>query len=189
MSTCPPHPSQPTTPFNPSAIPSLTHVHSNFAPNYTSFSPTYHPAETPMPAHKKRRVDDDLLPSFTSPASGSTTDHIKALTAEIEQPEKKLDKLTKERETFRYKKRAPRLDVRQKLDAIFNVVKDVAKWTLGEFLFKLKNEDGTKFHRSSTHAATVSQFLQGQTTYSPSDILDAWFRNSDGGTIRVLTHR
>ena len=117
-----------------------------------------------MPAHKKRRVDDDLLPSFTSPASGSTTDHIKALTTAIEQPEKKLDKLTKERETFRYKKRAPRLDVRQKLDAIFNVVKDVAKWTLGEFLFKLKNEDSTKFHRSSTHAAMVSQFLQGQTT-------------------------
>jgi len=139
-----------------------------------------------MPAHKKRRVDDDLLPSFVSPGSGSTADnqlHIKALTAEIEQLQKKLDKLTKEREMFGYKKRAPRLDVREKLDAIFKVVKDVAKWTLGEFLyhvFKLKNEDGTKFHRSSTHAATVSQFLQGQTTYSPSDILDAWFRNSDG---------
>src|SRR6266436_6033045 len=139
-----PYPSQPTSPFNPSAIPSLTHVHSNFAPNYTSFSPTYHPAETPMPAHKKRRVDDDLLPSFVSPGSGSTADnqlHIKALTAEIEQLQKKLDKLTKEREMFGYKKRAPRLDVREKLDAIFKVVKDVAKWTLGEFLyhvFKLK---------------------------------------------------
>jgi len=44
-----------------------------------------------------------FLPSFTSPASGSTADnqlHIKALTTEIEQLQKKLDKLTKERETF-----------------------------------------------------------------------------------------
>jgi hypothetical protein len=80
-----------------------------------------------MPAHKKRRVDDDLLPSFTSPASGSTADnqlHIKALAAEIEQLQKKLEKLTKERETFGYKKRAPRLDVRQKLDAIFKCLLD-----------------------------------------------------------------
>ena len=84
---------------------------------------------------------------------------------------------------LRYKKQAPRLDVRQKLDAIFRAVKDVAKWILGKFLyqlFKLKNEDGMKFHHSSTHAAMVSQFLQGQTTYSPSDILDVWLQNSDG---------
>ena len=84
---------------------------------------------------------------------------------------------------LRYKKQAPRLNVGQKLDAMFKAVKEVAKWTLGEFLyhiFKLKNEDGTKISRSSTHAATVSQFLEGQTIYSPSDILDAWFRNPDG---------
>src|SRR6202050_1360211 len=89
----------------------------------------------------------------------------------------------KEREMLGYKKRVPRLDVGQKLHAIFKAVKEVAKWTLGEFLyhiFKLKNEDGTKFSRSSTHAATVSQFLEGQTIYGPSDILDAWFRNPDG---------
>ena len=80
-----------------------------------------------MPAHKKQRIDDDLLPSFASPASGSTADNqldIKALTVEIEQLQKKLDKLTKERETFGYKKRAPRLDVRQKLDAIFKCLLD-----------------------------------------------------------------
>ena len=48
----------------------------------------------------------------------------------------------KEWEMLGYKKRAPRLDVGQKLDAIFKAVKEVAKWTLGEFLyhvFKLKN--------------------------------------------------
>ena len=86
-----------------------------------------------------------------------------------------------------YKKQVPRLDVGQKLDAIFKTIKEVAKWMLGEFLhhiFKSKNEDGTKFSRSSTHTATVSQCLQGQTIYSPSDILDMWFWNSDG---RVLT--
>ena len=139
-----------------------------------------------MPARKKRHVDDDLLPLFTSPAPDSTADNqsrIRAPTAEIEQLQKNLDQLIKEREMLGYKKRAPRLDVGQRLHAIFKAVKEVAKWTLGEFLyhvFKLKNEDGTKFSRSSTHVATISQFLQGQTIYSPSDILDAWFRNRDG---------
>jgi hypothetical protein len=47
-----PYPSQSTTPFNPLATPSLNPVHSNFAPNYTSFSPEYHPSETPMPARQ-----------------------------------------------------------------------------------------------------------------------------------------
>jgi hypothetical protein len=92
---------------------------------------------------------------------------IEALTAEIELWKKKLDRLTKEREMLRYKKQEPRLDVKQKLDAIFRAVKDVAKWILGEFLyhlFKLKNKDGTKFHHLSTHTTMVSQFLQGQTT-------------------------
>ena len=118
----PPYPSQSTTPFNPLATPSLNLVHSNFAPNYTSFSPACHPSETPIPARKKRRVDDDLLPSFTSPAPDSTADNqsrIKALTTEIERLQKNLAQLTKEPEMLGYKKRAPRLDVGQKSDAIF----------------------------------------------------------------------
>jgi len=97
----PPYPSQSTTPFNPSATPSLNPVHSHFAPNYTSFSLAYHPFETPMPARKKGRVDDDPLPSFTSPAPDSTADNqsrIKALTTEIEWLQKNLAQLTKERE-------------------------------------------------------------------------------------------
>ena len=146
-----PYPSQSTAPFNPSATPSLNPVHSYFTSNYTSFTPAYYPSETPMPARKKRRIDDDLLPLFTSPAPDSTADNqslIRALTAEIEQLQKNLYQLIKEREILGYKKRAPGLDVGQKLDAIFKAVKEVAKWTLGEFLyhvFKLKNEDGTKF--------------------------------------------
>src|ERR1700683_5611433 len=71
----------------------------------------------------------------------------------------------------------------QKLDAMFKAVKEVAKWTLGEFLyhvFKLKNEDGTKISRSSTHAAQVSKFLVGQHIYSPAYILNAWIRKPDG---------
>jgi len=47
---------------------------------------------------------------------------IKALTAEIEQLQKTLDQLMKEREMLGYKKQAPRLDVGQKLDAIFKAV-------------------------------------------------------------------
>ena len=54
-----------------------------------------------MPAQKKRRVDDDLLPLFTSPAPDSTADNqsrIRALTMEIEWLQKNLAQLTKERE-------------------------------------------------------------------------------------------
>jgi hypothetical protein len=96
-----PYPSQSTTPFNPLATPSLNPVHSNFTPNYSSFTPAYHPSETPMPARKKRHVDDDLLPLFTSPAPDSTADNqsrIKAPTTEIEQLQKNLAQLRKERE-------------------------------------------------------------------------------------------
>lgn len=55
--------------------------------------------------------------------------------------------------------------------------------SLGEFLyhtFKLEDEDGIKSGRSGEVAATVSQFLRGNTKYSPCDIIDAWFRNRDG---------
>ncbi|KAF8223745.1 hypothetical protein L208DRAFT_1025305, partial [Tricholoma matsutake] len=52
-----------------------------------------------------------------------------------------------------------------------------------EFLyevFRLKNEDGYKVHRSKRHAGMVQCFLQGNTRHTPAMIIDAWFRNSDG---------
>jgi len=60
-----------------------------------------------MPARKKRCINDDLLPSFTSPAPDSTADNqscIKALTMEIEQLQKNLAQLMKEWEMLGYKK-------------------------------------------------------------------------------------
>src|ERR1700683_1795727 len=89
---------------------------------------------------------------------------------------KKLDKLMKERELLGYKKRVPRLSITQKLDAMIKAIDGVAKWTLGEFLyhlFKLVNDNNAR-------TFFKSQFLQGRTTYGPSDILDAWFRHPDG---------
>jgi len=161
----------------------LAPVHSGFTPLYTPISHQYYLPDTPMPLHKKQRVDDETLPSFISPPTDNIQSRIKALTAEIEQLQRTLDKLIKEREMLGYNKRSPRLSVVQKLNAMIKTIDDVAKWTLGEFLhhlFKLKNDDGTDIHRSPKHAAMTSQFLQGRTIYGPSDILDAWFRHPDG---------
>ena len=101
-----PHPAQNTTTFNPLQIP-LPPVHTSFTPQYIPFSHEYYTPDTPIPPHKKRRVYDETLPSFASPASaGDSQSLIEALTAEIELLQKKLDKLTKERELLGYKKRA-----------------------------------------------------------------------------------
>jgi hypothetical protein len=175
-----PHPAQNTTTFNPPETP-LPPVHTSFTPQYIPFSQEYYTPDTPILPHKKRRVYDETLPSFSSPspAADSRSLRIEALTAEIEHLQKKLDKLTKERDLLGYKKRAPRLSITQKLDAMIKAIDGVAKWTLGEFLhhlFKLVNDDGAEVHRSPKHAAMMSQFLQGRTKYGPSDILDAWFQ-------------
>jgi hypothetical protein len=124
-----------------------------------------------MPLHKKQRIDDETLPSFTSPPADNIQSCIKALTTEIELLQRTLDKLIKEREMLGYKKRSPRLSVVQKLNAMIKTIDDIAKWTLGEFLhylFKLKNDDGMDIHQSPKHAAMTSQFLQGQTRQTPS---------------------
>ncbi|KAM6489591.1 hypothetical protein JOM56_014913, partial [Amanita muscaria] len=70
----------------------------------------------------------------------------------------------------------------QKLEDVFKAIDD-ANWVLGEFLyhvFRLKDEDGSKRHRSRQHAKLASSFLQGMTRYTPAMIVDAWFRDPDG---------
>ncbi|KAM6488943.1 hypothetical protein JOM56_015579, partial [Amanita muscaria] len=57
----------------------------------------------------------------------------------------------------------------QKLD-VFKAIDD-ANWVLGEFLchlFRLKDEDGNKRHRSRQHAKLAPSFLQGMTRYTPA---------------------
>ncbi|KAM6491593.1 hypothetical protein JOM56_012985 [Amanita muscaria] len=84
--------------------------------------------------------------------------------------------------TSKKPKYSARRNNQQKLEDVFKAIDD-ANWVLGEFLyhvFRLKDEDGSKRHRSRQHAKLASSFLQGMTRYTPAMIVDAWFRDPDG---------
>ena len=101
-----PHPTATSIPL---ATPSAC-VYSGLTPQYTPLSHIYYAPETPIPPHKKRRIDDETLPSFGSPTPEADNPlRIEALTAEIKRLQNRLDQLTKVREMLGYKKRAPRL--------------------------------------------------------------------------------
>lgn len=57
-------------------------------------------------------------------------------------------------------------------------------WSLPDFLYHLflfgKDNTGHKVNRSRRHAASVSRFLQGRSSYSPGQILHLWYTNPDG---------
>jgi len=69
-----------------------------------------------------------------------------------------------------------------KLDSIFLAIKK-EKLTFGEFVYlasRHKDENNQPIQRSQTHATSISSFLQGKTTHTPSMIVDCWYQSADG---------
>ena len=76
----------------------------------------------------------------------------------------------------------PRRNTTDKLATVFNAIRD-ANWTLGEFLyytFQTKDKNGQDVKRTTQHSMYATQFLQGQTTYTPGIILECWYHSADG---------
>ena len=68
------------------------------------------------------------------------------------------------------------------MDHILDAI-DKMDWMLPEFLYNIflfgKDSAGHNIHRSCQHAACVSCFLQGRSSYSPGQILHLWYTNPD----------
>ena len=75
-----------------------------------------------------------------------------------------------------------RKTIGDKLDSVFLAIKK-EKLTFGEFIYlasRHKDENNQPLQRSQTHAASVSSFLQGKTSHTPSMIVDCWYQSVDG---------
>lgn len=87
-----------------------------------------------------------------------------------------------ERTKQKSQRRSPRTDD-EKLDEVLKYIQDNLNWSLGQFLyflFRVEDDDGEEVHRRHRHAAAVSKFLRGQSTYTAAKILNAWLRTPDG---------
>ena len=168
VSTTPAHrppvtPDNLATPRTPiSAHPGHTSQHPLSVGSSTPLIPSQRPLSYQTPsnlAQKRKRSDnkENELPHLPGYTQTSTS--------------------VKKRKPYSARKTTP-----EKLEVVFTAIEE-AKWGLGEFLyevFRLKNEDGDKVHRSKRHAGMVQRFLQGNTRHTPAMIIDAWFRNPDG---------
>lgn len=80
------------------------------------------------------------------------------------------------------KRRSPRTPT-QKLDQFFDFLDKDLDWSYGMLLYhvsRLEDEKGQPVHRSHKHAAVISKFYRGQSTFTPADLLFAFLRTPDG---------
>jgi hypothetical protein len=135
----------------PSRPPVLTNA--NFG------GPCIQPYYSPSPSTRKRKLNDEN--SFTL----------------LHQTQHSSPGIKRSRSSLGILPLSDRMD--HVLDAI-----DEMDWTLPEFLYNIflfgKDSAGHNVHRSRRHAACVSRFLQGRSSYSPGQILHLWYTNPDG---------
>ncbi|KAF8810223.1 hypothetical protein BYT27DRAFT_7186656 [Phlegmacium glaucopus] len=75
-----------------------------------------------------------------------------------------------------------RKTTRDKLDAIFLAIHK-EKLTFGEFIYLAschKDKNNQPLQRSQTHATSISSFLQGKTSHTPTMIVQCWYQSTDG---------
>lgn len=75
-----------------------------------------------------------------------------------------------------------RKTTRDKLDAIFLALQK-ERLSFGEFIFlasRHKDKNNQPIQRSQTHAMSISSFLQGKTSHTPSMIVECWYQSADG---------
>ena len=80
------------------------------------------------------------------------------------------------------KRQKPALSTHQKLDQIFNLLKDL-DWTLGEALhhiFAHRDSENNQVSRSQRQGAIVETYLSGRSSCTVSGILEAWFTSPYG---------
>jgi hypothetical protein len=75
-----------------------------------------------------------------------------------------------------------RKTTRDKLDVIFLALQK-EKLSFGEFIYlasRHKDKNNQPIQRSQRHATSISSFLQGKTSHTPSMIVECWFQSADG---------
>ncbi|KAK7015588.1 hypothetical protein R3P38DRAFT_3276425 [Favolaschia claudopus] len=77
------------------------------------------------------------------------------------------------------KRTKPALTLEQKLDKLFDFLKNELDWTLGETLHHIFFHIDDN-HRSRRHGIIVESYLAGKGLYTVSGILDAWLKSPDG---------
>jgi len=80
-------------------------------------------------------------------------------------------------ETDQETRRAPARSADEKLTFMLESLKGI-NWTVSEFLyhlFRVKDKDNQRIHRTQSHGIIISKFLSGQTRYTPIQIIKEWF--------------
>lgn len=80
------------------------------------------------------------------------------------------------------RKRRRRQTDQEKLSHCFSACKEV-RWSFSNFLrkvFEFRDEMKEPIHNSKTHAQSLRQFLQGDTTFTPAQLIDFMFRHPYG---------